>query len=399
MRARAIQQFHFPRAQFVNISAAEARRIALRAQGFGGRACGAVGTAALRRLIARLGAVQIDSVNVLVRSHYLPAFSRLGPYDRELLVRAAYGKPRRVFEYMGHEASFLPVEFFPLFRWRMEQSRKGIGIWTNVARVGRERKDLVRRVRAAFEERGPLSGSDFEDTKSTGSWWGWTDTKRAVEFLFWCGEITPAKRRNSFERVYDLSERVIPADVLQTRVADTEAYRRLVTHAAGALGIATEADLRDYFRLPLAAARGAVAELVESQTLLPVTDEGWKQRAYLYCDAHCPRKIESSALLSPFDSLVWNRRRTHRLFDFHYRIEIYTPAHKRLHGYYVLPYLLGEDLVARVDLKSDRSSGTLLVQAVHFEPGVDRRYVETRLREDLANLAQWLGLEHVKLRR
>jgi uncharacterized protein YcaQ len=383
----------------MEVSANEARRIALRAQGFGRPANGTVGTAQVRRLIGQLGAVQIDSVNVLVRSHYLPAFSRLGPYDRTLLERAVYGKPRRVFEYFGHEASFLPIEFYPRFRWRMEQSRKGIGVWTNVARVGRERKDLVRKVRDAFEERGPLSASDFEDAKSTGSWWGWTDTKRAVEFLYWCGDITPLKRRSSFERIYDLSERIIPRDVLAAHVPDREAHRDLVAHAARALGIATEADLRDYFRLPVAPARTAVSELVASGVLVPVTVRNWKQAAYLYRDAIRPRKIEGSALLSPFDSLVWNRRRTHRLFDFHYRIEIYTPAHKRLHGYYVLPYLLDERLVARVDLKSDRSASALLVHAIHYEPGVERRSVRARLHEDLKRMAQWLGLERVTLPR
>jgi uncharacterized protein YcaQ len=379
------------------LSKAEARRIVLRAQGFGAASNGSVGTAKLRRLIADLGAVQIDSVNVLVRSHYLPAFSRFGEYDRALLERAAYGKPRRVFEYFGHEASFLPIETFPLFRWRMEQSRKGIGVWRLVAQVGRERKDLVRKVRAAFEERGPLSASDFEDAKSVASWWGWSDTKRAVEFLYWCGEITPAKRRTSFERVYDLTERIIPREYLHAHVDEREAHRRLIAQASQALGIATEADLRDYFRLPVAGARGAVADLVESQMLIPVTVAGWKQRAYLYRDARRPRKLEASALLSPFDSLVWNRPRTHRLFNFHYRIEIYTPAHKRLHGYYVLPYLLNEDLTARVDLKADRDASTLLVHAIHYEPDVNKRNVRAHLHDDLKKMAQWLRLERVRM--
>ncbi len=384
-------------ARRVSLSAAEARRIALAAQGFGRSSPSRIGAGRLRDLIGDLGALQIDSVNVLVRSHYLPAFSRLGTYDRALLDRAVYGKPRRIFEYWGHEASYLPIDAFPLLRWRMQQSSKGIGVWGNVARVGREQKDLVRRVRAAIEERGPLSSSEFSDGKSMGSWWGWTDTRRAVEFLYWSGEITPAKRRTSFERVYDLTERIIPHDILQARVREEDAQRELVLRAARAFGVATEADLRDYFRLPLLGARRAVADLVESQALIPVKVEGWKQQAYLDPQARTPRKIEDAALVSPFDSLVWNRQRTHRLFDFHYRIEIYTPAHKRLHGYYVLPYLLDDRLVARVDLKSDRAGSTLLVHAIHYEPGVDRRSVRSRLAQNLKEMAQWLGLDRVKL--
>ena len=382
-----------------DFSAVEARRIALRAQGFGRTQDGQVGTARLRRLIADLGALQIDSVNVLVRSQYLPAFSRFGPYDRSLLERATYAKPRRIFEYWGHEASFLPIDAYPLLRWRMEQAAKGLGVWKSVAAVGREQKDLVRKVRSAIEERGPLSASDFEDTKSKSSWWGWTDTKRAVEYLFWRGDITPVRRRTSFERVYDLTDRVLPAYVLQMRVPEQQAYRELVSCAARALGVATEADLRDYFRLPVVGSRTAVADLVDAGVLVPVTVAGWKQRAYLHRDATRPRKIEGSALVSPFDSLVWNRQRTHRLFDFHYRIEIYTPAHKRLHGYYVLPYLLDDALVARVDLKSDRAGSALLVQAIHYEPRTDRRHVHARLRDDLTPMAQWLHLERVKLPR
>ncbi len=384
-------------ARSVSFSAAQARRIALAAQGFGRSAPERIGVGRVRALIGDLGALQVDSVNVLVRSQYLPTFSRLGAYDRTLLDRAVYGRPRRIFEYWGHEASYLPIDAFPLFRWRMEQSRKGIGVWTSVARVGRERKDLIRRVRAAFEERGPLAASDFSDAKSLGSWWGWTDTRRAVEFLFWTGEITPAKRRTSFERLYDLTERIIPQDVLQARVGEEEAQRELVLRAARAFGIATEADLRDYFRLPVLGARRAVNDLVESQALIPVKVEGWKQQAYLYSQARVPRKVQGAALLSPFDSLVWNRQRTHRLFDFHYRIEIYTPAHKRVHGYYVLPYLLDDRLVARVDLKSDRAGGALLVHAIHYEPGIDRRDVRSRLGESLKQMAAWLNLDRVKL--
>lgn len=387
-----------------SISRAQARRIALAAQRFGTARPAEVSAGHVRRLIQQLGAIQIDSVNVLVRSHYLPVFSRFGPYDRALLERVAYRKPRRVFEYWGHEASLLPVESFPLFRWRMERSRDGTGVWQNVARVGREKRDLVKRVRETIAEDGPMSASDFEKPEirkpnRKGGWWSWNDTKRAVEYLFWCGEITPLKRRTSFERIYDLTERVIPSEIVGSRVEDGRAYAALVDAAARAFGVAVESDLRDYFRLPVAGARDAVRQLVEEGRLVPVRIEGWKQQGYLHADARVPRAIEGSALVSPFDSLVWNRERTKRLFDFHYRIEIYTPSHKRVHGYYVLPYLLDDALVARVDVKADRANGTLLVHAIHYEPGVDRRTVRARLDEDLRAMAGWLDLERLKVSR
>jgi hypothetical protein len=385
-----------------SISRAQARRIALAAQQFAVRTPQSVGARHVRGLISQLGAIQIDSVNVLVRSHYLPVFSRLGSYDRALLERVAYGKPRRVFEYWGHEASFLPMELFPVLRWRMERSRSGAGVWGNVARVGREERELVARVRETITQRGPMSASDFESTgerERAAGWWSWNDTKRAVEYLFWCGEITPLRRRSSFERVYDLSERVIPPDVFRNRVGEPQAHRELVERAARAFGIAVESDLRDYFRLPVAQTKRAIADLIEDGRLLPVKVEGWKQAAYLHADARAARRVEKSALLSPFDSLVWNRERTKRLFDFHYRIEIYTPSHKRVHGYYVLPYLLDEQLAARVDLKADRQRGVLLVHAVHYEPGVNRRSVRARLHEDLQVMARWLELDRVKLPR
>ncbi len=390
-------------ARRTDLSRSQARRIALAAQRFTAKQPNRVSAGQLLRLIEQLGAVQIDSVNVLVRSHYLPAFSRLGSYDRTLLERVAYQRPRRIFEYWGHEASFLPVETFPLLRWRMERSRSGAGVWNNVARVGREERDLVARVRETIEQRGPMSASDFEPERREPDrkrgWWSWNDTKRAVEYLFWCGEITPLQRRSSFERVYDLTERVIPSDILRVQVDDASAYARLVEIAAQACGIATLSDLRDYFRMPGARTKEAVDNLVESGRLLQVAVAGWKQPAYLHAGARTPRRVEASALLSPFDSLVWNRDRTKRLFDFHYRIEIYTPSHKRVHGYYVLPYLLDESLVARVDVKADRARGVLLVHAIHYESGVDRRPVRARLSEDLQKMARWLELDRVKMPR
>ena len=377
------------------ISASQARRVAVEAQGFFKTPI-ANTTRALLPMVRRLGTVQIDSVNVLIRSHYLPLFSRIGAYDRGALERLAYKRPRRLFEYWAHEASLVPIETYPLLRWRMERAKDGRGTWGSVSRVGLEERALVQRVRKAFESNGELSASDFDDGKGRGDWWGWTDTKRAVEYLFWSGELAVVKRKTSFERVYDLAQRVLPPDLLNApQLPEADQQRELVRIAARAFGIATEPDLRDFFRLDLVDSKKRVAELVEAGELRPVTVEGWKQQAYLAPGQTFPRKVEGSALLSPFDSLVWNRARTHRLFDFHYRIEIYTPAHKRIHGYYVLPYLLNDALVARVDLKSDRSDGALRVVAIHFEPGVKRREVRARLRDDLRKLADWLGLERV----
>lgn len=381
-----------------SLSAAQARRIAIAAQGFTSKER-ALDARRLLNAVRNLGAIQIDSVNVLVRTQYLPLFSRFGAYDRALIERLAYRSPRKLLEYWAHEASLVPMERYPLFRWRMARAEKGKGTWTNVARVGLERKDLVKRVEREFAQNGAMAASQFPEGKGTEKWWGWNDTKRAVEYLFWSGRLAVVKRLSSFERVYDLAERVIPSSLLHApAMTDADAQRELVEIAGKAMGVATEADLRDYFRLDVADARHRVSELVEAGALLPVSVEGWKQQAYVDAERRIPRRIEGSALLSPFDSLVWNRARTHRLFNFHYRIEIYTPAHKRIHGYYVLPYLVDDMLAARVDLKSDRQTKTLRVQAVHYEPATDKRVLKPRLQEDLQQLAAWLGLEHVSAR-
>lgn len=380
-----------------DISRSEARRIALCAQGFGKGRPKSSGRSALLKIVRHLGIIQIDSVNVLVRSHYMPAFSRLGAYDRSLLESLAYGKRRAVFEYWAHEASLLPLEIFPLLRWRMKRARKGAGIYGALSRFALAQPKLVAKVHDEIRDRGPLAASDFEGAKGSGGWWGWSDTKRALEFLFWGGMITTQTRRSSFERVYDLVERVIPGDILAMREpSEAAAQRELVLIAVRAFGIATESDLRDYFRLDTRETKLRISELVESGQLAAVAVEDWKQPAYLDPQHQLPRKIEGSALLSPFDSLVWNRPRARRLFDFDYRLEIYTPAHKRVHGYYVLPYLLDDTLVARVDLKADRAGGQLLVHAVHFEPGVSRRAVVTRLKPDLERMARWLGLDSLR---
>jgi uncharacterized protein len=377
----------------------QARRIALAAQGFTDPApAGAVDRRHLKRVFARVGLIQIDSVNVLVRSHYLPLFSRLGPYAAGLLEGAAYGPKRTLFEYWGHEASLLPVELQPLLRWRMARARKGLGTWGHVARTVLEEPGLLKRVRAEIAERGPLAASAFDGARGTGSWWGWSAVKTALEALFWCGEITTASRKG-FERVYDLPERVLPAAILAAPTPrEEDAQRELVRIAARSLGIAAERDLRDYFRLDLADARARVAELVEAGELTRVGVEGVRGDRYLAAGAKIPRRVDARALLSPFDSLIWERARNRELFGFDFRLEIYTPAHKRVHGYYVLPFLLGDRLVARVDLKHDRQASTLRAHATHTEPHYKRADIMPALREELQSMATWLGADSVAIR-
>ncbi|GAC1574249.1 MAG: winged helix-turn-helix domain-containing protein [Candidatus Elarobacter sp.] len=379
-----------------DLSLAEARRIALAAQGFADPPPrGAVGRRLLRRVLARVGLLQIDSVNVLVRSHYLPAFSRLGAYDPGLLDRAAYGPERELFEYWGHEASLLPLKLQPLLRWRMERAKRSLGTWGQVARAIAEQPDVLRRVRDEIAARGPTPASAFEGARGTGSWWGWSDTKTVLEALFWCGEITTASRKG-FERVYDLPERVLPRAILDTPApSDEDAQRELVRIVARAMGIASERDLRDYFRLDLADARARVAELVDAGELERVDVDGLRGPRYLSRGARVPRRVDARALLSPFDSLIWERTRTRELFDFTFRLEIYTPQHKRVHGYYVLPFLLGDRLVGRVDLKHDRQAGVLRAIATHVEPGVRKRDILSDLREELHAMAAWLGAREV----
>jgi uncharacterized protein YcaQ len=379
------------------LSLAAARRIALAAQGFGMARRPVTGWAPLGRTLDRLGLHQIDSVNVLVRAHYLPAFSRLGAYDRALIDHAAWGKrsARRLFEYWAHEASLLPLALHPLLRWRMARAERGESGWTTMRAFARERRAEAEAVLARIRGDGPMAASDFEHGKSRSGWWEWGDTKRALEWLFLAGRITTATRRGSFERVYDLTERVIPKAILALPTPDAaEARRTLVEISARALGIATATDLRDYFRLAPEEARAAIAALVEDGILLPVAVESWRQPAFLHAEARRPRRIEAQALLAPFDPLIWERARAERLFGFRYRIEIYTPAAKRVHGYYVLPFLLDEGLVARVDLKADRQRGVLVVRNIHLEPGAPAQTRE-RLATELAVMAGWLGLEQV----
>jgi uncharacterized protein YcaQ len=382
-----------------SLSNAEARRIALAAQQFGSssRLRGARDVGAVVR---KLGALQIDSVNVLVRSHYLPLFSRFGSYSREGLDRAAYdGHQRSLFEYWGHEASFLPLEFFPLFQWRMDRARRGEGTWGRLRRYATEHQDLVNAALTQIRERGPLGASELEaGGKSSGGWWGWSQGKEIMEWLFWTGQVTTASRRN-FERLYDLTDRALPPSIIGSSVpSKEEAQRKLMEHAAQAVGVGTVRDLRDYFRLPTADAAARLRELIEEAVLLPVQVEGWKQVAYIHKDTRIPRSVRAvAALLSPFDSLIWERQRTERLFDFSYRLEIYTPAHKRQHGYYVLPFLLGDRIVGRIDLKSDRKESRLQVKGGSVEEGVTEKSIVEPLMSELRSLAQWLGLESVQI--
>ncbi|HVX43417.1 MAG TPA: crosslink repair DNA glycosylase YcaQ family protein, partial [Mycobacteriales bacterium] len=327
------------------LTAARARRIALAAQGFAEpRPAGRVDARHIRRVLRRIGLLQIDSVNVLSRSHYLPVLARLGPYSRDLLDRISWGGRRReLFEFWAHEASLIPLELQPALRWRMQRARDDA--WRHVRELAAERPDFIRQVRDLVAERGPIGGGEVQiaGPRPSGGMWNWHDGKIALEWLFYTGEVTTAARPN-FERRYDLTERVLPERILTAPTPPVaEAHRELIRVAARALGVATEPDLRDYFRLTVAESKQAVLELVDAGELVPVQVEGWRNPAYLWPEARIPRRIRARALLSPFDSVIWERKRTERLFDFRYRLEIYTPAPKRVFGYYVLPFLLGEE--------------------------------------------------------
>ncbi|ATC26205.1 winged helix-turn-helix domain-containing protein [Caulobacter vibrioides] len=381
------------------LSAPEARRIALAAQGFGRPRPAQPGKRHLLSTIQALGVVQIDSVNVVSRSHYLPFFSRLGAYDRALLEDLAWGRKPALAEYWAHEASLTPLATHPLLRWRMQDARDGVGVWKNVAKFLHTHADFIDQALKAVDKRGPLAASELAlGAKGAGGWWGWSEGKRAMECLFWTGRLTTATRRGAFERVYDLPERVLPKAIHDAPTPDrVEACRALLRIAAQAMGVATERDLRDYFRLGVNDARDGVAALAAEGALVPVKVAGWDQPAYLWPEARRPRAIKAAALLSPFDNLIWFRERAERLFDVRVRLEIYTPAHKRTHGYYVLPFLQNEAITARVDLKADRKAGRLLVLAAHAESRADAK-TPLALAGELALMAHWLGLQGVEVR-
>jgi uncharacterized protein YcaQ len=379
-----------------DLSARDARRIALSATGLATPRPARRGAGALAAMTARLGMVQMDSVNVLTRAHYMPGFSRLGAYDPALLDRAASGPKRSLFEYWGHEAALIRVELQPALRWRMARARDGRGIYGGLARFGAERRPFIEAALKEVEARGPLAARDLTlGQKGAGGWWGWSEDKRAMEWLFWAGFVTTHSRRG-FERIYDLTERVLPDVCSLPTPAEDEAQRQLVLAAASALGVATAADLRNYWRLPTADIAPRVRELVEAGALVKVAVEGWRQEAYMPADlaTRLPRP-KARALVSPFDPLLWERDRAERLFGFRYRIEIYTPAEQREHGYYVLPFLMGEAMAARLDLKADRATGRLMVKAAHAEPGADPQAAADALAGELALMAQWLRLDTV----
>jgi uncharacterized protein YcaQ len=379
------------------LTLAEARRAALAAQGFDRPRPEVPPTSRqVVDVVRRLGAVQIDSVNVLTRAHYLPAFSRLGPYDRALLDGASGSGPRRLFEYWGHEAALLPVATQPLLRWRMDRVHDDA--WGGMVRIRREQPDLVAEVAHVVRAHGPLTAAGVEsiiaheEQRSREHWgWNWSAVKRALEYLFWAGEVSSAGRDSSFRRRYAVPEAVLPRSVLAVPTpAPEEAHRSLVLIAARALGVATAADLADHFRLPVAQARTAIDGLVADGELVELAVPEWPT-AYATPDLRVPRRVHAGALLVPFDPLVWFRPRTERLFGMRYRIEIYVPAAQRVHGYYVLPFLHGERLVARVDLKADRPGGRLLVQASHAHGEVGDQALAALVAE-LRGLAGWLGL-------
>ena len=380
-----------------SLSLHEARARALAAQGFD-RERGKVDAKALERVVAATQLFQIDSVSVVVRAHYLPLFSRLGVYDRGLLDQAAWGSKRSLFEYWAHEASLVPFALQPLFRWRMRRAALGVGVWKILADFGRANQPLLAEMLARIRDEGPKVAGDFEK-RATKSWfWSWSNAKRGLEWLFWSGKITTATRR-SFERVYDLPERVLPAAILALPTpSDHDAHLELTRRAVRALGIANRRDIRDYFRTALADTDPCIAELVEAGELVPVRVDGLKDVYYAPRAARAPRRRDYQALLAPFDPVVWQRQRTHDLFGFHYRLEIYTPAPLRKHGYYVLPFLLGDRLVARVDLKSDRRKDRLQVIAVHAEADTPPDAAGALLGE-LRLLADWLGLARIVLGR
>jgi uncharacterized protein len=354
----------------------------------------------VQAVASRLAQFQIDSINVVTRAHFMPLFSRLGPYDAALLERAAHQPPRRLFEYWGHAASLIDISLQPLLRFRMQPGFRDV--WTGVERVAQQNADLIPFIREEVAARGPISARELEiaEQRDRSNWgWNWSRVKTVLEWLFYVGEVTSAYRNSQFERVYDLPERVIPSSVLAMPTpSPQDSVTGLVRRAAAALGIAAESSLRDYFRTRRNMTRIAITTLVENGELIPVLVDGsgngpW----YLWHQARVPRRITTRALLSPFDSMIFERARLERLFDFIYRIEIYVPGPKRIHGYYVYPFLLGEDFVARVDLKADRSRGVLRVNAAWIEPGYDAFDVATELASELKIMAEWLGLGAVEI--
>jgi uncharacterized protein YcaQ len=379
------------------ISKVQARRLALAAQGFiGSRATGRVDVRHFRKVVQRLGVIQLDSVNVFSRTHYLPFFSRIGLYDRSALDDWLW-QSGEMFEYWGHMASLLPTQHHRLFRWRMERG----WVWNRAEQLIADQPGYLESVLDQVRLRGPIQTSELEDPGERGqdAMWNWSNGKVALEMLFIKGELTTAARPN-FVRKYDLTDRVIPKQHLDVPTpGQDEAMAELLVMSAEALGIGTADDLADYYRIRMPVARPVLRRLVASGDLVEVEVEGWPGPGYLHPAASLPRRAGGTALLSPFDNLIWYRDRVERLWDFHYRIEIYVPEPKRIYGYYVLPFLLDGDLVGRVDLKTDRKSNALQVRGAFSEAGVDRERVARSLRSELELVATWLGLDDIVVRR
>jgi uncharacterized protein len=381
------------------VSPALARRIALAAQGFARVLPESPGLRQVGGVVDRLALLQIDSVNVFERSHYLPAFSRVGDYDRSLLDRLTGGSRGRMLEYWAHQAAFIPRELWPLFEFRREEYRQAGSDWGGWLVENRSLADWLR---GELETHGPMRASAIEHdaNERRGPWWGWSDVKRTLEWMFRVGEVVCVERQR-FERVYALPEQALDPALLGSPPDEADAIRALVARAASALGIATEADLADYWRMKRVPVRAAVRDLEDSGELQPVEVPGWTTGSrstptWVHRDARRPRRIEAAAVLSPFDPVVWFRPRTERLFDFHYRIEIYTPEADRKFGYYSLPVLIDDDVVGRVDLKSDRKAKVLRVQSAWIEPGAPAD-TAARLMPVLRRAASWQGLDDIDI--
>jgi uncharacterized protein len=379
--------------RFDSLSIADARRIALAAQGFD---TARPKTKATQRhvdaLISRLGVIQIDSVNVLVRSQELPLFARLGNHDRNAIPKAT--EAQKLFEYWGHEAAHLPVDLHPLFRWKMDAARTGKVTHWGLTSFYEENKAFVKRTLKHVATNGPTTSRELSTrTEKKGTWWDWDEAKVALEYLFLTGELMSRGRGSDFARIYDTPERVLPQRIIDAATpSEHDARKELLVRSAIAQGVATASDLADYYRQKLATVKPLIAELVEEGELREVAVDGWTEKAFVHRNAKLPKQLHATALLSPFDSLVWCRPRNERLFNFHYRIEIYTPKEKRKFGYYVLPFMMDGEMVGRVDLKADRANSKLLVHSVHTEKGVKRSSINDALNAEIRAMATWLDL-------
>ena len=386
--------------RFDSLSIADARRIALAAQGFD---TARPQTKATQRhvdaLISRLGVIQIDSVNVLVRSQELPLFARLGNHDRRAIPKAT--EQQKLFEYWGHEAAHLPVDLHPLFRWKMDAARTGKVTHWGLTSFYEENKAFVKRTLKHVATNGPTTSRELSTrTEKKGTWWDWDEAKVALEYLFLTGQLMSRGRGPDFARIYDTPERVLPQRVFDAPTpSEHDARKQLLVRSAISQGVATASDLADYYRQKPAAVKLLIAELVEEGELRAVAVDGWTEKAFVHRNAKLPKQLHATALLSPFDSLVWCRPRNERLFNFHYRIEIYTPKEKRKFGYYVLPFMMDGEMVGRVDLKADRASGVLQAHSVHTEKGVKRSSINDVLNTELRAMASWLQLDRVQIGR